>query len=703
MSRFHLVLLLHAHQPVGNFDDVFERAYAKCYLPFLDPLERHPNIHVGLHLSGPLWEWIAARHEEYFTRMASLVARGQVELVGGGFYEPILVSIPPDDRREQIVRMERFLESRFGKRPEGAWLTERVWEPHLAGTLGRAGVGYTLVDDNHFLLGGFEADQLFGYYRVEDLDASVDILPGLESLRYAIPFRPVEETIEFLRQSSDRHPGGMAAMGDDLEKFGIWPGTYDHCYTNGWLEQLFQALEANLDWLAVSTPAEYRRDHAPLGRAALPTASYSEMMEWALPLRARERVQELSREFADRPEILRSVRHGVWRNFLVKYPEADLLSRKMQFVSRRIAKRSRSRPRGAASRTGQGRTHVLRAQCNDAYWHGIFGGLYSPHLREAISRELIAAERAIDGERPAARAQREGFSGPARNETYFTGRHYNALVDSADGATLALLDFRPRHLALMNTIARRPEAYHSRITQAAEGDGGVASIHDRVRVKERGLERLLRYDRWLRRSFRLLVFPSGKRPDDYAALELGEAPAPAAAPYQADKISASAADFAAEVSLAPVAGADVRARAEKQFRFRSLPDGFSLIGTARMALLEGGGAAASAGLELVLNLMAPASPDRYFAFGGERHPLGWQGVAPGPELNLVDEWQKVAAKLIAPGAAEFWIAPIETVSESEDGFERVYQGSQILAVWPLALEPGKAPWEAEVELQVTGL
>jgi hypothetical protein len=35
---------------------------------------------------------------------------------------------------------------------------------------------------------------------------------------------------------------------------------------------------------------------------------------------------------------------------------------------------------------------------------------------------------------------------------------------------------------------------------------------------------------------------------------------------------------------------------------------------------------------------------------------------------------------------EFWIAPIETVSESEGGFERVYQGSQILALWRPAME-----------------
>jgi hypothetical protein len=65
----------------------------------------------------------------------------------------------------------------------------------------------------------------------------------------------------------------------------------------------------------------------------------------------------------------------------------------------------------------------------------------------------------------------------------------------------------------------------------------------------------------------------------------------------------------------------------------------------------------------------------------------------------VDEWQNVAATIEAPYAKEIWFAPIETISESEEGFERVYQGSQILAVWPLELAAGK-PWTGEVSLHV---
>jgi alpha-amylase len=107
-----------------------------------------------------------------------------------------------------------------------------------------------------------------------------------------------------------------------------------------------------------------------------------------------------------------------------------------------------------------------------------------------------------------------------------------------------------------------------------------------------------------------------------------------------------------------------------------------------------------AGLEIVLNLLAPNVPDRYFEFAGKREALAWSGIVEGSQLRVVDEWQNVAVTIDAPGASHLWIAPIETVSESEEGFERVYQGSQILAIWPVQLMPA-AKWSAETVLHVT--
>src|SRR5260370_24759904 len=148
-QKFHLTLLIHAHQPCGNFQHVLEKAYASCYLPFLEHLEEHPGVRLGLHYSGPLLSWIEEHRPEYFARLKKLAESGRVELVGGGFYEPVLVSIPAEDQREQITRLAAYIEKHFGRPPSGAWLAQPVWEPHLPDPLAPSHVAYPLADDMH--------------------------------------------------------------------------------------------------------------------------------------------------------------------------------------------------------------------------------------------------------------------------------------------------------------------------------------------------------------------------------------------------------------------------------------------------------------------------------------------------------------------------------------------------------------------------
>ena len=185
MRKFQFVLLMHAHQPVGNFDDVVERAYQHSYLPFIDVLSRHPSIRLGLHFTGSLLELLERSHPEYFERLRAMAKSGQIEMIGGGYYEPILIAIPPADRHEQIIRLADYVEKHFGQRPRGAWLAERVWEPQLPSSLAPSGVGYTLVDDNHFLGAGFELNQLFGHYLAEDQGHVGESPAGVEGV--AVP------------------------------------------------------------------------------------------------------------------------------------------------------------------------------------------------------------------------------------------------------------------------------------------------------------------------------------------------------------------------------------------------------------------------------------------------------------------------------------------------------------------------------------
>jgi 4-alpha-glucanotransferase len=700
VQKFQLTLLNHAHQPVGNFENVFESAYSRSYLPFLETLARHPSIHVGLHYSGCLLEWIERAHPEYFDRLREFVRRGQVEMVGGGFYEPILIAIPFEDRQEQIRRLSDYIEKHFEQRPTGAWLTERVWEPQLPSSLASAGVEYTLVDDNHFLGAGFELEQLYGYYTAEDQGHTVKILPGLKSLRYLIPFRGVDEIMHFLRKTSHEHPGGLAAMGDDLEKFGIWPGTHDHCYTNGWLENFFTALEHNADWLATATPSQAISSHAPQGRADLPTASYQEMMEWSLPTGARNQYHGLTQEFSSRPHDLPFLRGGIWRNFFTKYSESNLLHKKMLHVSSKVRRLiDRRRREKTAAEVQEATTLVLRSQCNDPYWHGVFGGLYSPHLRTAAWRSLVEAEAIADRLSHKTRRYADlatlDFDADGHDEIYLTSDRCAVVVQPQDGGTICNIDCRSSNATLINSMMRRPESYHSKLRNAhGQNHQAVQSIHDQTRMKEEGLDRWLNYDRWPQNSFRLLLFGRDKTHQDSASVRLDADPGLAAGHYSVTTVSPE------RMSLASKDSADWPA--EKHFSVTSTPEGFEVTCDVVLKRTAEGRASVNVGVELVVNFLAPTAPDRYFESSGQRFPLRWSAAVPASQLRVVDEWQKVGVTLVAPDAREFWVTPIETVSESEDGFERIYQGSKIVTVWPIELSRG-AEWRGQLALKVAHL
>src|SRR5262245_58178001 len=134
-QSLRLALVLHNHQPIGNFDGVIEQAYQDSYLPFLEIFKRYPSLQIGLHTSGSLIEWLEAHHPEYLDQVRDLVAAGRIEIVGGAFYEPILAVIPARDRVGQIRSYTQWLERRLGGKVRGMWIPERVWEPSFVDDL----------------------------------------------------------------------------------------------------------------------------------------------------------------------------------------------------------------------------------------------------------------------------------------------------------------------------------------------------------------------------------------------------------------------------------------------------------------------------------------------------------------------------------------------------------------------------------------
>ncbi len=708
--RVALALVLHNHQPVGNFGWVIGDAYDHAYEPLVAAVERYPHIRLGLHYSGPLLDWLAAERPAFLERLGRLVADGRVELLGGGYYEPVLASLPDRDRLAQLRLMADAIERIGGRRPRGAWLAERVWEPDLPVCLVDSGYGWTILDDAHLRAASVDESRLWGSYTTDDQGRLLTILASDKGLRYRMPFGDVDDTIDYLREHAIEGGGLLGMMGDDGEKFGSWPETYEHCWGRGqWMDRLFRALADNADWLELVTPSEWIDRERPIGRAYIPTSSYAEMGEWALPAgESRAFETTFQRAMTKHLPEARWLRGGFWRNFQVKYREINELHKQMLRASDKVALVSGLAAGGTpdpGQLTGRAVSELLQGQSNDCYWHGVFGGIYITHMRLATCQHLIAAEDLADGVLRAAGLPVDGIARADTDldgvaEILVTSPGQVVVVDPVHGGGIGTWDIRAVGHALASVMRRRPEAYHTRLLEAdataagspagaaAESDdGSVPSIHDVVRSREPGLAARLHYDAYERRLGLVHLFAPGTTRDAYAearAAELGDSHDGA---YEVVQMAENLVVLQRDVLV----GDAGQLRISKRFTFSG--DRRAPAIRLQVNLANTGSVEVSAELAIewpVMLLGGGANPAAWYDLAGERSAHDGSGQHDGvSSLTSGNDYIGIRLNTSLDPAARVWWSPIETISNSEFGFERTYQGSALVALWPIRLAAGE--------------
>ncbi len=652
-----LLFGVHGHQPAGNFPEVIREARDRCYAPFLEVLDRHPAFPFALHVSGWLLDFITREFPDDIRRLRSMVDRGQVELFGGGDTEPVLAALSDIDRRSQLRAMNERLRRTFRARPRGAWLTERVWEATIVPALADSGVRYVPVDDYHFLCAGQPPDALRGYFATEENGRRLDLFPISEALRYKFPFAPARDAVAYLESLP---PGEAAVYFDDIEKFGIWPETYDWVFGRRWLEDFIEGVLASPRIEPMRYDA-YHRAHASRGIVYLPAVSYVEMGEWALPAIAAERFAQLVGRAKHEGTFERDkpyLRGGHWRNFLSRYPESNWMHKRAHDLSRRY----HALPRGQCTEAMRADLHL--AQANDAYWHGLFGGIYLPHLRRQIYGAIARLERALYevAPRPAVELVDLDLDGAA--EIILTNRRMIAAVVPSQGASVRELTHFGLAHNFCDTLARRPEHYIGKIRAgpAQQASDAPASIHDRVAFRTVISEDDLRVDE---RPRALFVDTWTDGAGATVALAYTEAPMRGGAVA----FSGQAGGLTVAKGIRLVAGGVIAS--------------YVLTCDAR---IEGA-------LVVSCDVSMPSCDGPGGAFVADGDRLG--GLADvlaldeRSRLDLADSELGGGLRFEWAPAARVDTRPLYTVSQSESGFEKIMQASTIVTTWRVALEPGE--------------
>ena len=667
-GKASFAMVFHCHQPVFNLQEAIGSAYNRAYLPLVRTLEDFPGVKATFHFSGSTLEWLESRHPEMIDLLKKLLRRGQIELLGGGCYEPVMAIIPERDRRHQLAANRGIIERIFGITPAGAWIAERVWEPELARTLSGEGLKFSVVDDHHIFASGMDGKTVFRPCRVSGGGQDLIVLPSLSRLRYSMPFRPPEATVSSLKDwyADGKGDRPCFVFADDGEKFGAWPRTYAWVHRRGWLRSFFGMLEENAGWLETVTCSEMVDTADPEDIGDIRPSSYAEMMEWS---------------------------GGDFRNFLKKYPESARMHRRMMALSELI-----DRMEDGHDAKRRARKELMKAQTGCAYWHGTFGGVYLPYFREGVYRHIIEAENILNGRGGDRRVRVSAFeSGDpcGAGESLLKNRYLDIFIDPAKGGALCEIDDRRRRVNLLNTMGRTKEAYHVKvrkeyapnITKARRAvlKGNFADIHDVLGVSEKGLEKVLSYDDHPRYAFLTHIAP------------------PEGGIKEISSGGKSSKNFLNGAYTSGIEG-------DSDFITATLRRRDKLF-LGRQRKMD---------LEVVKKITVGSAPAAMFTHSIARHSGGPSPISYAVEFNIfvrdrgymgrgrymkkdrvsfLDMHTGSGMEFFLEKEREIWTYPIYTVNESEEGLKKTFQGISVL-FGGIAFAPGH-PEGVPEEMRIT--
>ncbi|MEM6822419.1 MAG: alpha-amylase/4-alpha-glucanotransferase domain-containing protein [Verrucomicrobiota bacterium] len=470
MKRLQVHLAFHHHQPVGNLPSVLEDCYTQCYFPLLKAMNDAPGVRLNLSYSAPVLRFIENRHPEYFELLRKLIEEDRVELLATGFYEPVLADLPEEDRRGQLELSMLWYRERFNVIPRGAWLSEAVWDHSLVSTFRELGLEYTIIRSERFLQAGFSPASLHGYYITEYLGETLAVFPNDEELRGHMPFGKVDDLKSYLRRMANRS-GVILTLADIAERWGAWPGTHQRIYKEGCIDQLIEVFNQSAEWLKFQCFSETLESQAPRGRCYLPGGVNIDLGAWSLPDEPRSRFYEARKDLElrhDASRFLPFFRSGCWESFRARYPEANLMNKKWLWLRKKMVAQE--------VEDKVAKDWLWQAQCNTAYWHGTSGGIYFPHLRQAVWERLLSAQRRLEIGGEKWELEESDVDGDGLEEVLFFSDSISIGFSPAQGGTLFEYSIISALHNFCNTLTRRHESAPSNQPHAEISSGH----HDRL-------------------------------------------------------------------------------------------------------------------------------------------------------------------------------------------------------------------------------
>ena len=407
--KITLILGSHAHLPSGSDESEFEYVYKNRIRPFVSNLNNYSNINAVIHYSGVLLYWIERTHPEFFMLIEDMVARKQIEVLGGGFYEPMFALIPLQDRIGQIELMTTYLRKQFGKRPQGCWIPGMVWEQNLANTLSSIDMNYTFLSQEQFKMAGMKDENIFLPCIAEDKGKLITIFPVSSPVEKDLSEKSCQLVFNELKKKFDGKQKYSISPASCGRIVCIFPekvlSSPDESPETAW-SRFFEEISLSQDILETTLPSRIIKNYKGFKKASFPNSSLYE-------------------------------NNYSPRDFIIDHEEANSLYSKMIFTNVLI-----NQLKGDKIRKYHAKEEMWKAQ--DSFLFSPGDGYLRNNIRKAAFSSLLRAESlSREKEKSIFSLIQYDFDFDGIKEYLFQDNHLNCYIRQK-GAGIFELDYLPK-------------------------------------------------------------------------------------------------------------------------------------------------------------------------------------------------------------------------------------------------------------------
>ena len=653
-TKTKLLIGFHTHIPLQLASKNGENGDTKNYFDFirniLELLQNTNNIKAAFHISGTSISLIDKKLDGFSNNIRTLLDRNQIELLGGGLYEPIFSFTPKEDRQTQLMLMGRLLNHTFGYTPNGAWITELSWDPSFAIDFSKSRIHFTCLPKEYFIQSGINENDLGGYFITEEEGRKVAVFPILFELNKLIKDHTPESAVELIiKKVKETNSTSSSAS------------VFYRCNNSSkedisWINKFFSLINESglFETLLFS---DYFHNYKPKGRVYLPAVQYN------------------------------SLNNGTyWKHSILNNYEVNLLHKKMLRVSKKInsAKEGKSRFKVIKEMINQAHDLLLKGQTNDAYISSEQSGIQFPQQRHNTYKNLIKAENLIDS------ASKQGskwiqayeidYDCDGHDEIIVETETQNIYISPSFGGAILEHDYRPKNINITNVLSRKKEWHHS-----TENRKSTFDYYQKLNLIDHFLDNDISLEKCISNNLPHLTkeviksygIEKIKAKEEVCKITLNSL-------YELENI-----DDKPQIYL------------EKQISVRSGDS--SVFYEYKLTNKSSKSAQFNFGIEFNFNITPDLANECFIYVEGDKakksnlpSPAKTEEIKDLKQISIFNKSDGLDLSLSFGKPCTLFRHPVETIQKFTNSEEIIYQGTTFLPVWKINIEP-EAVWEISIK------